>query len=74
VGEVAVASPTREVAQQLSDINNEKYKHYGMNTTAETYMSRGYWALKARRVIAWNVLFEDATRFVFEGSRALSNE
>ena len=38
----------------------------GMKATAETYTKRGIWALRAARVIAWNVLFEDATRFTFD--------
>jgi Pyridoxamine 5'-phosphate oxidase len=64
-GEVTKASPTRQVAQRLSDVNNVKYEHYGMNTTADTYLSGDYLALRARRVIAWTFLPEDATRFVF---------
>lgn len=64
-GEVAKAAPTKEIAQQISDVNNVKYAHYGMNTTADTYMSGDYLALRARRVIAWTFLPEDATRFTF---------
>jgi hypothetical protein len=41
-----------------------KYAHYGLKNTAETY-DTGIWALKARRAVAWNLLFEDATRFTF---------
>jgi nitroimidazol reductase NimA-like FMN-containing flavoprotein (pyridoxamine 5'-phosphate oxidase superfamily) len=57
--------PPRELAQKLADITNEKYKHYGMENTAETY-DRGIWTLRAERVVAWNLLFEDATRFTFD--------
>jgi hypothetical protein len=64
-GEVAKASPSREIAQHLSDVNNEKYAHYGMNTTADTYTSGDYLALRAHRVLAWTFLPEDATRFLF---------
>jgi hypothetical protein len=67
-GEVVTASPTLEIAQHISDVNNVKYKHYGVNTTAETYTGGGYLALKARRVLAWTFLPEDATRFVFPGT------
>jgi hypothetical protein len=64
-GEVSKASPTLDVAQHLSDVNNVKYAHYGVDTTAETYMSGDYLALRARRVLAWTFLPEDATRFSF---------
>ncbi|HWL64413.1 MAG TPA: pyridoxamine 5'-phosphate oxidase family protein [Actinomycetota bacterium] len=64
-GESHFVKPPQEIAEQLAEISNRKYAHYGMNNTPETYTERGIWALKARRVIAWNVLFEDATRFVF---------
>ena len=65
-GESHFAKPPRETAERLVAISNVKYAHYGMNDTPETYTERGIWALKARRVIAWNLLFEDATRFVFD--------
>lgn len=65
-GTVATASPTLEIAQQLSDVTNQKYKHYGMNTKADTYMSGDYLALVAHRVLAWTFLPEDATRFLFQ--------
>jgi hypothetical protein len=57
--------PPKALAQQLADLTNEKYKHYGMNNTAETYAG-GVWTLRAERVLAWNLLFEDATRFSFD--------
>lgn len=69
-GEVGPAKAPLELARRLAEINNEKYAHYGMNTTAETYASGDYLALRARRVIAWTVLFEDATRFVFRRTSA----
>jgi nitroimidazol reductase NimA-like FMN-containing flavoprotein (pyridoxamine 5'-phosphate oxidase superfamily) len=64
-GEAEVLHPRGQAAQRLADANNTKYAHYGMNTKAETYTKRGTLAVRARRVIAWNVLFEDATRFTF---------
>ena len=55
----------RSTGAKLAEMNNRKYAHYGMNSKAEDYSERGIWAVTARRVIAWNVLFEDATRFTF---------
>ena len=63
-GEAEKVTPPRELAQRLAEASNVKYAHYGMASTAETYLA-GVWALKPRRVIAWTLLFEDATRFVF---------
>lgn len=57
--------PQLEIAELLSEINNSKYAHYGMKTSAETYTERGTWALKARRILAWTNLPENATRFRF---------
>jgi nitroimidazol reductase NimA-like FMN-containing flavoprotein (pyridoxamine 5'-phosphate oxidase superfamily) len=64
-GDAEFVRPPQGTAEQLAEISNRKYAHYGMNNTPETYTKRGIWALKARRVIAWNLLFEDATRFLF---------
>lgn len=58
-------TPGYGLAERLADATNKKYSHYGMNTTAETYVARGTLALKARRVLAWINLPEDATRFLF---------
>jgi hypothetical protein len=63
-GSVEKIVPPRDLAQRLADATNVKYAHYGMKNTAETYDS-GIWALTPRRVLAWNVLFQDATRFTF---------
>jgi len=54
-----------EVAQRLADVNNRKYSHYGLNTKADIYVTRGTLELKARRVLAWTNLPENATRFIF---------
>jgi hypothetical protein len=64
-GDADFIHTTQAVAQRLSDENKRKYSHYGIEMPPETYMERGVWALKARRVLAWNTLFEDATRFTF---------
>ena len=64
-GSVHKVVPPQDLAQQLAELTNVKYAHYGMNNTAETYAG-GIWTLTARRVLAWNLLYEDATRFVFD--------
>jgi hypothetical protein len=65
-GESHFVKTSQEVGKQLAEMNNVKYAHYGMNSKASDYAKRGIWALQAVRVIAWNVLFEDATRFRFD--------
>lgn len=57
--------PERDVAEFLAKTSNRKYSHYGLNETADTYLTRGTWTLRARRVLAWTNLPEDATRFLF---------
>ena len=64
-GETHFVKTSQEIAERLSEVNNVKYARYGMTSTPETYTQGGTWALKAKRVIAWNILFEDATRFLF---------
>jgi pyridoxamine 5'-phosphate oxidase-like protein len=64
-GDVEHVHPPQDIAERLAEVNNRKYAHYGMNATAETYTKRGTWALKARRILAWDFLPEDATRFIF---------
>ena len=64
-GEAHHTRTSREIAERLAEINNDKYAHYGMDMKPEVYTTRGIWALEARRVLAWNILFEDATRFTF---------
>ena len=53
------------IAERLADANNRKYSHYGYNTKPDIYVSRGILELKARRVLAWTNLPENATRFLF---------
>jgi general stress protein 26 len=65
-GEAHHVKPPKETSEKLAEINNTKYAHYGMNMKAETYMTRGIWAVEATRIIAWKELFTDATRFRFE--------
>jgi hypothetical protein len=64
-GETDFVHATKDVAERLAAENERKYSHYGIEMTPQTYMEIGVWALKARRVLAWNSLFEDATRFTF---------
>ncbi len=64
-GNAVYVYPEHATAEQLAEINNSKYAHYGMKTTADTYTERGTWALKARRILAWTNLPENATRFRF---------
>ena len=64
-GQAEFVHPPRDIAEHLSKENDRKYSHYGMEMTPETYTERGIWALKAERILAWNLLFEDATRFTF---------
>jgi nitroimidazol reductase NimA-like FMN-containing flavoprotein (pyridoxamine 5'-phosphate oxidase superfamily) len=65
-GDAEIVKTDQDTAERLAKINNTKYAHYGMNSKPEDYTTRGILALKAKRVIAWNLLFEDATRFTFE--------
>lgn len=55
-----------EIAERLADANNRKYSDYGLNTKADIYVTRGILELKARRVLAWTNLPENATRFLFK--------
>jgi hypothetical protein len=64
-GEARHVTTERETAERLAEISNVKYSHYGLEITPDTYTTSGTWALSARRVLAWNTLFEDATRFIF---------
>jgi len=53
-------------AQRLADAANAKYS-YG--STPDSYL-RGLRRIRPRTVIAWTVLYEDATRFAFEAGPA----
>lgn len=63
-GTAEKVAPPEDVAVRLAEASNRKYAHYGMNATAASYTA-GVWALKPSRVLAWNALYEDATRFDF---------
>ena len=52
----------RELAKRLADASNEKY---GYGTKAGDYLAGGTFAFTPRKVIAWKMLFKDATRWEF---------
>jgi hypothetical protein len=55
---------TPELANELAAAQNRKYPQYG-KAEADTYLTRGVLAVRARRVLAWTNLPVNATRFVF---------
>jgi hypothetical protein len=57
-----IASP--ELATELAAEQNRKYPHYG-KAKPETYLTRGVFAVRAHRVLAWTNLPVNATRFLF---------
>jgi Pyridoxamine 5'-phosphate oxidase len=63
-GVVSVETPTRAMADRLSDASSAKYPHYG-RPDPKTYLG-GVSVLRPRRVLAWTSLADDATRFRFE--------
>jgi Pyridoxamine 5'-phosphate oxidase len=60
-GTVELVQAPADLARRLSDASKEKY---GYGQPASTYQS-GVWRLRPRRVLAWDNLPEDATRFTF---------
>lgn len=64
-GEARKVVPSPDIAQRLADLSNVKYAHYGLENSSETY-SGGVWALRPVRIVAWDLLYEDATRFRFD--------
>jgi hypothetical protein len=63
-GAVETEKPTKEMAQRLADESFAKYPQYG-RMDPKMYMG-GVSVLRPKRVLAWTVLFENATRFRFE--------
>ena len=63
-GAVEIEKPTEEAAQRLADASFAKYPQYG-RMDPKMYMG-GVSVLRPKRVLAWTVLFENATRFRFE--------
>ena len=62
-GAVETETPTKEMAQRLADESFAKYPQYG-RMDPKMYMG-GVSVLRPKRVLAWTVLFENATRFRF---------
>jgi general stress protein 26 len=63
-GAVEIEKPDAEKAQRLSDASFAKYPQYG-RMDPKMYMG-GVSVLRPRRVLAWTIFTEDATRFRFE--------
>lgn len=63
-GTVTTMTPDRDLAVRLA-AGSQKYAELGYAQDADAYRSRPLSALRARRVLAWTTLYEDATRFVF---------
>jgi hypothetical protein len=64
-GDAHFIHPVEEVAESLAEMNNRKARALRHECDSGDVTQGGAWALKARRVLAWNLLFEDATRFDF---------
>ena len=65
-GEVRLAKPSPAFSQQLADLANVKYAHYGITFDAGSYSDP--FALHPRRALAWSSFPTDATRFTFDPS------
>ena len=61
-GTAAWVMPSRAAARELAAASKAKYG-WG---SASSYAG-GVWLLRPARVLAWNTLFRDATRFTFAG-------
>jgi hypothetical protein len=57
-------TPPKTVAQRLAEASTAKY---GYSQSAKAY-SAGVWRLTPVKVLAWNQLYVDATRFQFEAA------
>jgi hypothetical protein len=63
-GAVEIEKPTEAAARRLADASFAKYPQYG-RMDPNMYMG-GVSVLRPKRVLAWTVLFENATRFRFD--------
>jgi nitroimidazol reductase NimA-like FMN-containing flavoprotein (pyridoxamine 5'-phosphate oxidase superfamily) len=63
-GTVRLARPSRQLAQHLAELANEKYVEYGMHFDASSYSDP--FVLQPRRAISWSSFPADTTRFLFE--------
>lgn len=57
-------TPSKSVAQRLVAAAKAKY---GYSDTVAGYLA-GVWRLQPAKVLAWNTLYVDATRFLFEAA------
>ena len=57
-------NPSKTVAQRLAAAATAKY---GYSQSAKAYLA-GVWRLQPAKVLAWNQLYVDATRFQFEAA------
>jgi hypothetical protein len=63
-GVASWVTPSKSVAQRLVAAAKAKY---GYSDTAAGYLA-GVWRLQPAKVLAWNTLYVDATRFLFEAA------
>ena len=61
-GEVHTARPGHDLAARLVDASNAKY---AMGQTIDDYEGEQLFTLRPRLVLAWTLLYRDATRFTF---------
>ena len=64
-GIVERVTPDRALAERLS-AGSQKYAELGYARSADDYEGSESLALRADKVIAWTILYEDATRFRFQ--------
>lgn len=64
-GESTSMRPSRPLAVRLAEAGR-KYASLGYAPTVKSYLQSDVWRTTPRRVLAWNVLYQDATRFRFE--------
>lgn len=62
-GEVGTIRPGSDLAVRLAETSNAKYR---MGQRPADYEGQEVCELRPRLVLAWNVLYKDATRFTFD--------
>jgi hypothetical protein len=62
-GEVQTTRPDHDLAVRLVEASNAKY---AMGQTIADYEGEALFTLRPRVVLAWTLLYKDATRFTFE--------
>jgi hypothetical protein len=61
-GEVRTTRPDHDLAARLVEASNAKY---AMGQVMSDYEGEDLFTLRPRVVLAWTVLYKDATRFTF---------